>query len=524
ATLTSDATRSVASPDLQFLAVTQNSSTDTQSPTTPTNLVATASGTQISLSWAAATDNIGVTGYQILRSTTSGSGYSQIATATNNYYTNTSLSYSTTYYYVVRAYDAAGNVSANSSQAQATTGAAPVVGSGPNISGLSSGTLTDGQSYTISGSGFGSKTTVAPYIWDSVDNQSYNSVSEGALVPTGSGYTWQYNYTTYADGVRLTKNRSNRGIRTAHYYANVDGYLTGRDDMAGGNADKFYATWWVKTNKNIVCGSGGLCASTKLIRVWEDGDGNHGRLSWTGNQFTLGPGNGLSDLPSSWAGWGGVNDQWNRLEIMIDNSNGLVRAYTNGQLIHNFNNWSPQGHYLNRIWRIGLDPSVPSNLDQDLIFEFGEIYVDNTQARVEVCTGSTWSSKGQCEIQIPRTTWNDSQIQFTANRGAFTAGQSVYLYVVDSSGNVNSSGYPAQIGSVLGDSIANCDNPDADTLNWTSLPENILVRGCGSAIYAIENRQRLYIPSLEILRRDYPGQRIYNVSEALLEIYPIVYR
>ena len=41
---------------------------DTEPPTAPSNLVATAvSGTQINLSWTAATDNVGVTGYRVER-------------------------------------------------------------------------------------------------------------------------------------------------------------------------------------------------------------------------------------------------------------------------------------------------------------------------------------------------------------------------------------------------------------------------------------------------------------------------
>ena len=42
-------------------------SMDTQPPTAPTNLTATASGNQVSLSWTASTDNVGVTGYLVYR-------------------------------------------------------------------------------------------------------------------------------------------------------------------------------------------------------------------------------------------------------------------------------------------------------------------------------------------------------------------------------------------------------------------------------------------------------------------------
>jgi len=89
---------------------------DTQAPTTPTNLSATAiSSSQINLSWTASTDNVGVTGYRIYR------GGTQIGTAATNSYSNTGLSPSTSYSYTVAAYDAAGNVSGQSASASATT-------------------------------------------------------------------------------------------------------------------------------------------------------------------------------------------------------------------------------------------------------------------------------------------------------------------------------------------------------------------------------------------------------------------
>ncbi len=97
---------------------TTTGAVDTQSPTTPTSLSNSVSGTQVSLSWSASTDATGVTGYNILRSTTNGSGYSLLTTSATNSYTNTNLA-NNTYYYVVQAYDAAGNTSSNSNQTTA---------------------------------------------------------------------------------------------------------------------------------------------------------------------------------------------------------------------------------------------------------------------------------------------------------------------------------------------------------------------------------------------------------------------
>ncbi len=92
------------------------STLDIISPSIPSNLSATTvSSSQINLSWTASTDNVGVTGYRIYR------GGTQIATSTTASYSNTGLSPSTPYSYSVSAYDAAGNVSGQSSSASATT-------------------------------------------------------------------------------------------------------------------------------------------------------------------------------------------------------------------------------------------------------------------------------------------------------------------------------------------------------------------------------------------------------------------
>src|SRR5204862_271307 len=93
---------------------------DTTPPSVPTGLTASAvSSSQINLSWTASSDNVGVSGYRVYRNGT------QIATTGATSFANTGLSPSTTYSYTVAAYDAAGNLSAQSSSASATTPAPP---------------------------------------------------------------------------------------------------------------------------------------------------------------------------------------------------------------------------------------------------------------------------------------------------------------------------------------------------------------------------------------------------------------
>jgi len=105
-------------------------------PAAPTGLTATAVGTgRIDLAWSAVS---GASEYHVLRSTTSGGPYSQIAVTTSTSYSNTGLTGGVTYYYVVRAFTSC--ESANSNQASATAGG----GGGCTTSTLYSNTFETG--------------------------------------------------------------------------------------------------------------------------------------------------------------------------------------------------------------------------------------------------------------------------------------------------------------------------------------------------------------------------------------------
>lgn len=89
---------------------------DTQLPTVPTGLTATAASyTAINLSWVAATDNVLVTAYRIYRAGV------WIGSATTTAYTDSNLTPATGYSYTLAACDAAGNCSPQSGAVLGTT-------------------------------------------------------------------------------------------------------------------------------------------------------------------------------------------------------------------------------------------------------------------------------------------------------------------------------------------------------------------------------------------------------------------
>jgi fibronectin type 3 domain-containing protein len=104
-------------------------SADTVPPTVPTGLTAHASAGQVKLTWTAATDDVGVTGYRVYRSDKTG----PLATVTDGTtYTDSTVGSGTSYTYRVSALDAAGNESGRSTPVTvvSTDTAAPTVPTG----------------------------------------------------------------------------------------------------------------------------------------------------------------------------------------------------------------------------------------------------------------------------------------------------------------------------------------------------------------------------------------------------------
>src|SRR5262245_34774130 len=103
---------------------------DSQAPSTPgTPTASSITSSGATLSWSASTDNIGVTGYDVLRASgSSGGTFTSVGSTATTSFAATGLSPSSTYRFTVRARDAAGNMSASSNPVTVTTQAGPVTG------------------------------------------------------------------------------------------------------------------------------------------------------------------------------------------------------------------------------------------------------------------------------------------------------------------------------------------------------------------------------------------------------------
>ncbi|HEX6667758.1 MAG TPA: LamG-like jellyroll fold domain-containing protein [Solirubrobacterales bacterium] len=152
---------------------------DSEPPSAPGNLKATGSLGKVTLGWDTSTDNVGVTGYEVYRSTTAGftpSLANRIATPGGTSYVDTVAA--GTYFYRVKAADLIGNLSNASAEASGTatadtnapTGVAVTAPAAGNVSGtvtLKASASDDvgvaGVQFLIDGGAFGAEDTSAPY-------------------------------------------------------------------------------------------------------------------------------------------------------------------------------------------------------------------------------------------------------------------------------------------------------------------------------------------------------------------------
>jgi hypothetical protein len=162
------------------ISVTTGTITDTTPPSAPTNLTASAINTnQINLGWAASSDDVGVTGYEVYRNN------SKVATINTTNYGDTGLIANTSYNYFIKALDAANNASVASATASATTQSSPPIVASGNLAGKlldSSGTVPRKARISLSFSG-----ATHTYSTTKTGNYSISNIPAGTYQVTYSG-------------------------------------------------------------------------------------------------------------------------------------------------------------------------------------------------------------------------------------------------------------------------------------------------------------------------------------------------
>jgi hypothetical protein len=348
----------------------------------------------------------------------------------------------------------------------------------PSVSGAS-GTFSHKGAVTISGSGFGTKSTAAPVVWDDASGSSITA--KWNMVWPNNNPTYNTNYRSPMRNIPLPHNNITRYIAGAH----------GEDK--GANAGSFVALWKTRTISSFPaytyaswyqrCDDAWTFYDDNNFKVFDYSTGTGGQemptnwyieynarptsrtssASWHILDDALSTSEQSLDGPTSnWWEGGAVNcmsGQWTKIELEIKYTNasdGYIKLWENGKQKISYSGHTDLYPGKTRAESIGSYARAkpfPTNWRY-----FADVYLDYTPARVVLADNANLTNATVIETQIP-TAWSGSSITLSVNAGKFTKGQTAYLFVVDSTGAHNASGYPVTVG---GGATSTAPNPPTE--------------------------------------------------------------
>ena len=338
----------------------------------------------------------------------------------------------------------------------------------PAITGVS-GTVQDGQTVTISGSGFGDTGPNVAFF------DSFEKGTAGQVVSLATGSAdigeWNelpqsYSESTISSAYALSGGKSMQidwrpgyGGGPAEYYPNVqNSYLL--------------FSWWqfIPTNRDVPGTNNVDGANWKWFWMGDRHDGWPMGSDYTGQQHYgfnadgstygiqgAGPGH-EHDLPTRYDCAWYQNDPlfrkgtWMRVTMVMKNaaSGGSIwqqEVSSAGHVIQ-FNVSNIVTAHADDPWNILFLPGYGRG-DSNAVAYYDDVYVATgagAHARVEMGNASTYSASTNLALITP-TAWGDTSITATVRQGQFDAEESAYLYVVHADGTANAAGYPVTIGA-----------------------------------------------------------------------------
>jgi hypothetical protein len=327
-----------------------------------------------------------------------------------------------------------------------------------------SGALNHKGTITISGTGFGSKATAAPLVWDDATGSDISDKWDGAWPNLVPGYNM--NYYSPMRGISPPHSHDTRYIAGAH--ATTAGAYSGEMVMFYKHitlqAFPFYvyASWYQRADDAWIFGGDNNYKTFDYSAGGEPMEANNWYTAYgpphPGNRtdgaqwlFTD-DGGSLSnpDVKGHNAWWEtAVNPmagKWSKVEIAIkvtDQTNGYINVRENGHEVLGY--VGPTDKYPGTQRSIGIGGFARMEGHTSNWRYFDDAYLDTTLSRVVLADKPALSRATIIENQIP-SSWSDGSITATVNLGKFAQGQAAYLFVVDSSGTPSATGVTVTAG------------------------------------------------------------------------------
>jgi hypothetical protein len=336
-----------------------------------------------------------------------------------------------------------------------------------------SGKLDNKATVTVTGSGFGTKATAAPALWDdgsgtslsqkwdmTVPNQASNTAYNiqyravgyrGVAGPHANsqkyivgGHTGSWS--PYAGGnVMLLKGKSSHAQGDIYYSRTY--YRVDPSWQFGAVLDDNNHKWWV-TN----FGGNGPYEDDEFYIDYDQGKFNNS-TSAVQHKYSPAPAHPLRSPDNNghsnwWNTSANPASKWVLYEVefkLSTGTDGYLKVWADGVLVMNYAGPTDSGAHQNLSMGFGGYSSTYVLSPTNNFRYFADVYMDFTAARVVLANNANLSNATIIEPQIP-SRWTDGSIDVVVNQGKFTTGQTAYLFVVDKNGARSSAGLPVTIG------------------------------------------------------------------------------
>lgn len=282
--------------------------------------------------------------------------------------------------------------------------------------------IEHGESATIGGSGFGTKETPGPIIYDELEGGTDGELVRNQPALVG---TWQTG--AGDDAVFYTSAVAMHGSKAAHHEFRAGGAYNASLAL-NGSWDTAYLDFWIRVDL--------IDERSRNFKTWRvyDGGGEE-----RGNDVYYCPADGDAGgcgLDPPWIyKTGSYNDgEWIHYEVIARWVDGqtVFRQYRNGVLDADEAGFSPStpsiaeiriGHY----WGAESSGACAANSGADVYTD--SIYVDSTFQRVVIGNGPTFEASTRRAVQRA-TAWADDSITFVANLTGLQQGDTHTVFVV----------------------------------------------------------------------------------------------
>ena len=364
---------------------------------------------------------------------------------------------------------------------------APIItNAAPTVSGLS-GSVAHGNTLTITGSGFGTKATAAPFMWDDMMGTPN---SQAALTARGWDVLWPDAAPTASSNMqyRTAGNPAAAHTHVTQYMRGIHessgNYHTGQDVVASklftfSSGLAIYISWYNHTGAGWT-NAGSMSPADGNYKEFGYGAGstiyegtNWYQSQWNGGAGSFAPGLEAGKTTNSFI----INDDspnngfnlsgnvfWGSDGSMINpignwrKYEGKLRTGSSGYIKFLQNNVGPIVNYSGNMdsysgtqRSIGVGGFARACNSLSNIRYFNDVYIDMNPGttdvpRVMLGNANTYAASTIVEPQIP-SAWSTTSITVKVNLGRLPDAGTAWLYVITSDGSMNASGLAVTLGA-----------------------------------------------------------------------------